>query len=326
MSEYNARVEAQIRQYEFVDNMHELPPSFHHFSVHHIAPRVREVFGVSSLPEMFVAGLIRDCPKDARLRFLSIGSGDAWLEIEVAQKILAAGFRSFVIECAEISPVMNARASARVASLGLAEHVQLRQVDINTWVPQGWYDGAMAHHSLHHVVELEHVFLNLRRVLRPEANFCVADVIGRNGHMRWPEVLEYVNSIWAFLPPEKKLNHQMKRLEEEFVNWDCSKEGFEGIRAQDILPLMLGFFRFRSFTAWGGLIEVFFDRGFGWNFDPADPRDRAFSDFVARLNDDLIEAGRIRPTQMLAYLGTGELEAAPKLFRRLRPEDAVRWP
>jgi len=33
--------------------------------------------------------------------------------------------------------------------------------------------------------------------------------------------------------------------------WDCSKQGFEGIRAQDILPLLVKKFSFRSFLGFG---------------------------------------------------------------------------
>ncbi len=326
MDDYGSRVDAQIRQYEFVENMHELPPSFHHFSGQHIAPRVKEVFGVDSIQGVFVAGLTQGRPTDRPYRFLSVGSGDAWLEIEIAQTLCQLGYTDFVFECAEISPTMNDRAATRIRESGLGRHFLLQQVDINSWVAEGLFDGAMAHHSLHHIVELEHVFLNLKRVLKPDANFCVADMIGRNGHMRWPEVLHYVELLWGFLGEEKKRNHQLKRVEEQFVNWDCSHEGFEGIRAQDILPLMLGFFSFRAFTAWGGLIEVFFDRGFGWNFDMAVPADRAFQDFIVQLNDDLLASGKIKPTQMLGWLTASQLQDPPRLYGGLSPVDAVRWP
>jgi SAM-dependent methyltransferase len=326
MDSYGARVEAQIKQYEFVENMHELPDSFHHFSHNNIRPRVVEVFDTDSFAEFFARGMTQEQDRARSLRLLSIGSGDATYELDVAQRILADGYTDFVIECAEISPLMNSRAEQRVAAAGMAQHFKLLEVDINTWTSEGRYDGAMAHHSLHHIVELEHVFLNVKRSLQPGANFCVADMIGRNGHMRWPEVLEYVDLIWRFLPLEKKRNHQLKRVEEVFDNFDCSHEGFEGIRAQDILPLMLGTFSFRAFASWGGLVDVLFDRAFGWNFDPKDDADRAFIDFIARLNDDLVEAGRIKPTQMLATLTADAIDTPARTYRGLTPQAAVRWP
>ena len=46
--------------------------------------------------------------------------------------------------------------------------------------------------------------------------------------MRWPEALIIIEALWATLPERYKFNHQFKALHETFVNWDCSKKGFEG--------------------------------------------------------------------------------------------------
>jgi len=326
MDDYKSRVESQIRQYEFVENMHELPPIFHCFSHDHIRPRVEEVFDAGSIRGIFASGMSQGAPRNGSYCFVSIGSGDASYEIEVAKELVADGYLNFTIECTEISPIMNRRARERIAASSVSQHLIVTQTDINTWVSDKMYDGAMTHHALHHIVELEHLFLNVKRALKPGANFCVADMIGRNGHMRWPEVLEYVEMIWSFLPEQKKLNHQLKSLDVAFVNSDCSSEGFEGIRAQDILPLMLDKFSFRSFAAWGGLIDIFIDRGFGWNFDPENDLDRNLIAFIARLNEDLIRAGRIKPTQMLAVMTPSPVTEPPRLYAGLTPEFAVRWP
>jgi hypothetical protein len=66
-----------------------------------------------------------------------------------------------------------------------------------------------------------------------------------------------VELIWETLPDSKKYNHQLKRLEREFVNWDCAKEGFEGVRAQDILPLLVERFDFEKFMAFGNRQPAF---------------------------------------------------------------------
>ena len=57
--------------------------------------------------------------------------------------------------------------------------------------------------------------------------------------MRWPEAYGVLSELWKELPETYKYNHQLKRLEIEYENWDCSTEGFEGIRSQDILPLLI---------------------------------------------------------------------------------------
>ena len=55
----------------------------------------------------------------------------------------------------------------------------------------------MANHSLHHVLALEHLFAQVSATLREDGVFVVNDMIGRNGHQRWPEALDLLQRIWA---------------------------------------------------------------------------------------------------------------------------------
>ena len=160
----------------------------------------------------------------------------------------------------------------------------------------------MVNQSLHHFVNLEHIFETIRSHMKPHGYFIVSDMIGRNGHMRWPEAYKIVCDLWRLLPDKYKWNHLLKRYEDMYDNWDCSKEGFEGIRSQDILPLLSRYFEFDFFFAFGNVIDVFVDRCFGPNFDPNDDYDKAFIDFVARLDEKKIEEGLIHPTHLMARM------------------------
>ena len=136
------------------------------------------------------------------------------------------------------------------------------------------YHLVMVNHSLHHFVALELLFDTIHKVLHPEGYFVADDMIGRNGHMRWPEALAILEELWAELPDRYKYNHQLRRLEIEYENWDCSRQGGnEGIRSQDILPLLLKKFHFDLFVGFANVIDVFVDRNFGHNFDPNDAQD-----------------------------------------------------
>jgi hypothetical protein len=110
-----------------------------------------------------------------------------------------------------------------------------------------------------------------------------------------------------------------------YENWDCSNEGFEGIRAQDILPLLVKNFNFELFVGFGNVISPFIDRGFGHNFDPEREWDRAFIDRVHERDEAEMRAGRIKPTQMLAVLRNEEV-AEPKYHPPLTPEFCIRTP
>jgi trans-aconitate methyltransferase len=63
----------------------------------------------------------------------------------------------------------------------------LSVVDVNATKPTSKFDVIMANHSLHHIVELEKTFDTIFDCLNENGIFATCDMIGRNGHMRWPE-------------------------------------------------------------------------------------------------------------------------------------------
>ncbi|MEO8673178.1 MAG: class I SAM-dependent methyltransferase, partial [Tahibacter sp.] len=83
---------------------------------------------------------------------------------------------------------------------------------------------------------------------------------------------------------------------------DCSGEGFEGIRAQDILPLAMQRFGFDFFLGYGNIIDPFVDRSFGPHFDAENELDRSFIDRVHARDEAEIFAGNIKPTHMFAVM------------------------
>ncbi|MBI4464064.1 MAG: hypothetical protein HY647_05115 [Acidobacteria bacterium] len=181
----------------------------------------------------------------------------------------------------------------------------------------------MAQHTLHHMVKLEETFSNIKKAIGANGYFLTADMVGRNGHMRWPEALEIVQDIWAKMPDRYKYNHQLKRFEAIYDNWDCSQEGFEGIRAQDILPLLVKNFHFEGFVAFGNLPDIFVDRGFGPNFDMKNPDDTEFIDRVGALNDRLISEGAIKPTQLVAAMRC-QRTGQTRCYQHWTPEFCIR--
>ena len=127
------------------------------------------------------------------------------------------------------------------------------------------------------------------------------------------------------LPDKYKYNHGLKRFEKKYENWDCSKEGFEGIRAQDILPLLITRFNFELFIAFGNIIDIFVDRCFGHNFDPAIEWDRSFIDRVQAIDMAAIEGGCVKPTHMLAAMTNMQITQM-KMHKHLSPGFCVRRP
>lgn len=302
---YDARIAAEIKTFAEDEVVHDLPPIFHYWSNKYLLPKI-EAFGFRHPDDFFVkqfAARMTDASASGTRHFISIGAGNCDTEVRVAKALLAEGHDGFVIECLELNPAMIERGRAYALEQGVADHIRPVIGDFNQWTPDKPYHAVMANQSLHHVLNLEGLFDSVRDAIRPtNGTLVTSDMIGRNGHLRWPEALAIVEEYWQRLAPRYRYDRQLRRQEDAFVNWDCSVEGFEGIRAQDILPLLIRRFHFDMFVPFSNIISPFIDRSFGPNFDVESPEDRALIDEIHARDEREMLSGRIKPTQMFAVL------------------------
>lgn len=317
------RLMQERKRYRCCTDIHDLPAIFHYWSDRYIRPMLEEA-GASNPDEFFVRYLRLSAERCGERKpiFVSIGAGNCDTEVRVARLLCEAGLECFTIQCLDINPAMLERGRVHAQAEGMEAHIEPLLGDFNSWQPARRYAGILANQALHHVVALESLFDAVRAALLPGASFVVSDMIGRNGHMRWPEALAAVQRFWRELPDSYRYNRALQRHESSYKNWDCSKEGFEGIRAQDILPLLIQRFHFEVFVAFGNVIDVFVDRNFGHNFDAEAQWDRALIDRIHAYDEAELAAGRLTPTHLLAVLGN---EPAPQPFhsRGLEPSACV---
>lgn len=321
---HDQRLEEQIKQYAENEDMHgDLSATYFYWQQKHLAPKFRELTGFHNHLQLYAQTFIDRIRRTGNNKIASIGSGDGQLEVQIAQVMLKEGFDDFHFVLLELSPIQNERARKHAANAGFAEKFSTHDVDLNTWRAPEKYGAVMAHHSLHHIVGLEHLFQAIFDAMEEDAAFVTFDMIGRNGHMRWPEAYRIVNSIWKFLPEQRRKHILLNKTYDDFFNHDCSNVGFEGIRAQDILPLLVQTFHFDTFFGWGNIIDPFIDRGYGAHYDTTKPEDAGFIDFLEDLNELLIEVGYLKPTQVLAIMTKRPVDN-PKYYRGWAPESMVR--
>jgi SAM-dependent methyltransferase len=323
--DYASRLAQENSRFAADLDVHALPEIFHYWSNKYLLPMQLE-FGAKH-PEDFIAQyLLRAARRtgSASPRFASLGAGNCDAEVRIAQSLIANGLTDFRLECLDVNPAMLERGRELAGSSGVGEHVVPLLQDLNSWAPPRIYDGVMANQSLHHIVELEKVFDAVHSALRgPEASFVTSDMIGRNGHQRWPESLAIVREFWKEMPDTHKFNLQLRRQEDEFADWDCSVEGFEGIRSQDILPLLLERFGFEVFLGYGNVVDPFIDRGFGHHFSVERDEDTALIDRIHARDELELARGTIKPTHMMAVMSTSK--TVPCRYRgNLSPTASVR--
>ncbi len=299
---YEERVQAQIEQYANTINMHELPDIFHFWSHNYIAPGLKHVFGTSNIDDAYARAFVEASHHNKNVsRILSVGCGDGSVEIRVAQNLLGRGLTNFQFVCADISPILLRNLTGAIEREGLTHYFVPLQADLNKIEIDGCFDMIMANHALHHIEGLERLFEYSVKHLAPHGIFATCDVIGRNGHLRWPETAAVLTALWPMLRTEQRFHAQLKRVSDQFIDHDCSNEGFEGIRAQNILPLLLKYMKPYKFFAAGGFIDLIVDRGFGHGYDVGREDDVRFIRFLAELNEIMLDAGTVKPTWMMAY-------------------------
>jgi len=326
---YLAHVENEKARFDAQTEVHDLPAIAHYWSNKYLRPKL-ETFGFSD-PEQFFANTLEQAAREVRARrarFVSIGAGNCDAEVRIAQRLRERGIADFTIECLELNHSMRERGATLAREADLSAHVLPTEGDFNRWQPQGQYDAVIANQSLHHVVNLEGLFYAIANAISERGVFVTSDIIGRNGHQRWPEALAIVRDFWRELSMDCRYNLQLQRREKIFRDWDCSRESFEGIRAQDILPLLIERFDFDFFLAHSNLIDPFIDRSFGPHFDADSPTDRAFIDRVQARDEAEILAGNITPTHMLAVLrrkdGRGDGGNTIRTWKHLTPAFCLR--
>lgn len=324
--DYKTRLLNEQAFYEHCDQVHDLPPIFHYWSNKFLLP-IEKRFGITD-PEQFFCLYTRKQYErlgNANLAIASIGSGNCEVETRIAGELLEGGCADFSIACLDINQDMLDRGRDHATKKGVAQFIRFQRGDFNHWKPTGDFDVVIANQSLHHVLELESLLKTIKKRLRPGGVFLSSDTIGRNGHVKWPEARKALNPFWDELPERYKYNQQLRRLETELIDHDCSTEGFEGIRAQDILPLLVEYFHFELFIPFANIILTFIDRAFGHNFDPSNEWDRDFIDRVHDRDQQGILSGELKPTQMLAVLRNEPVETV-LVAPTLTPEFCIRLP
>lgn len=322
---YERRVAAEQKHFENIANFNPLASIIAWWAPRYLTPRVNELFGTSTHIQFYGDPIVRLSGKLGRkVRILSIGSGDGTVELQVARYLVEKrNFTDFQLTGMELSPALVERATGNIDA-SLAGKVGFECGDINAGLVSRSVDVVLFNQVLHHIVELEALFSTTSELLAPEGIVLVRDMIGRNGHRAWPEALEVINSIWRDMPERYRFHHVHKRDYDAFPDIDMSGQSFEGIRAQDILPLLVDSkeLHFSRFYAWGGVVDRFISQGFGPNYDANLEEDTSFIHDLSVLTDELNDKGAVKPVQMVAELSRQPTECA--YWKTRSPEACIR--
>jgi CDP-glycerol glycerophosphotransferase (TagB/SpsB family)/SAM-dependent methyltransferase len=299
-TEYERKIEKEIKIYENQEIVHNLPQNHHIYTSKALSSPLLSFTGFSNYFDWWANELDMLTQKLSRKVYgLSIGSGNGDSEINILNRVKNKHLIEFV--GVDINPTMIQRANDSARALGL-NSLRFMEGDFNDLKLDRDYDFFIANHSLHHVVELEKLFKVIADHSSRNMIFLINDMIGRNGHVLWDGTKEVVDSIWNLIEPKYRINAYSKQVDDSVLNIDCSTEGFEGIRAEDILPLLISNFDFDIYIPFSSVISRFIDRAYGHNYDINTQKDVEIISAITDLDLELLANCELSATQAFIKL------------------------
>lgn len=226
-------------------------------------------------------------------RALVLGCGSGWLERALAGR---HRFRSIVAVDFAQDSVDRARALAQEAGI---TQIDYRVLDLERDSLDGPYDAIFANDVLHHIADLEGLYLRIIGALKPAGKFLFNEYVGPNRFQYSDERMDLINRYFRLLPDRLRLDHvtgqvlwRRERLDREKVE---KEDPTEAIRSQEVLPLARRFFRTEQEYSYGGglLNPLLF--GIVSNFRLGDPGDDRVLETLCGAEDRLTRAGLLDP-------------------------------
>ena len=158
-------------------------------------------------------------------------------------------------------------------------------------IPKGECDLIFAHAALHHIINLEYLFDQIVDGLSDNGVFHLVEVAGMNRKLIWDENEGFANALLSQMPDRitRKLRLDVR----------AGAEGMEGVRQEEILPLLHK--RFRPIFEWrhGAFMRFICTHpDLGRYFDPADNEARRYLDFLIDCDESSVRRGVLKPLEL----------------------------
>ena len=169
------------------------------------------------------------------------------------------------------------------------------------------YDLIVVRSSLHHFLELEHIFEQINSSLKPDGNFVViGEVIGKNGEQIFPETEKMVQQIFSTLPEKFRYNNYTKQIDQKIPDMDFSQDSFESIRSQDIVPLLSKYFITKEHITFDAFLSLLLDFRYGPNYNLENNLDKSLVESITYLDQYYILNSVLKPVCLFGIYGKKE--------------------
>lgn len=246
---------------------------------------------ISSPPPNFV-DRIKSRAGGSPVRILSLCSGAARIE---------AGFSAQVGDLAEWTLLDINSDLLRTAAQQFPRSVKVDLIEANANelfdLGERW-DIILCVSALHHIVELEKLFAFCHASLNDGGEFwSIGENIGRNGNRLWPDALNAANSYFSHLPERYRRNRHTGIVDCEIPDMDYSVGCFEGIRSQEIEPIMDIWFQQDRIYRLNCFLWRLMNLAYSDNYDLSNSEDRMWISKAVQAEYACFKGGG-RPTEL----------------------------
>ncbi|MBN2475439.1 MAG: class I SAM-dependent methyltransferase [Pirellulales bacterium] len=190
--------------------------------------------------------------------------------------------------------IEQARKAAKDENLS---HIHYDVVDLNQIaLPADTYDVVFGVMSVHHFTNLEHIFDEVRRSLKPGGLFFLNEFVGPTKFQWTDRQLDVMNALLKILPERyrmgKKRNLKTQIVRPTVAEMDAIDPS-EAIRSGEILDVLSSRFRIVQKRDYGGTLLHLLLEGIAFNFDQARPEDVRILGMLFEVEDALLETGEL---------------------------------
>lgn len=172
--------------------------------------------------------------------------------------------------------------------------VDYRIADVNSLeLPENNYDLVVVQQAFHHFEALEFVARQVSRALKPHGLFVLKDYIGSNFLQRTEKQRAVCGMLWRTLPERYRRHISGRVLDDIYIPRKEDLPPYEGVRAEEVLPVIQARFRTLHSHAYGGILFPLWN-GFAQNYTQS-AEDRAVIERLWRLDRQMIDAGTVEP-------------------------------
>ncbi len=161
-------------------------------------------------------------------------------------------------------------------------------------LPKRYYDVVFASSSIHHIKNLEGLFRQVKKGIKPGGMFIMLEYVGPSQFQFTPKAVQIINEILALLPPQYRVrSSQPAEQKTEFrvspIEYMNATDPSEAVRAAEILPLLQRWFSIIEKRDFGGTINHMLLQDIIHNFDDGTPEGAGMLALLLFLENLLIQ-------------------------------------